>query len=200
VVEFRDSPLRPPIGHRDTAELLEDLCLALRNVAVREDRLPNGEGARETVQEVVELAAELDRRGVKSKTRLDRLSQETGWQMNELLADCRSYPNVIPWVRESDGIRRCFRCAYCKQAERPEDDVRYRACNRCLEQIIRSFDSLRSVVGTVLFRTFSADWRCKHADSETVLVGVDQYEELLLGPGECVICVKELLKAREDAS
>jgi len=68
MVEFRDTPPRPPIANRTAHDLVEDLCLALRAVGV---------GSREAVAEALAIAAELDARGVSSVDRLNRLSEET---------------------------------------------------------------------------------------------------------------------------
>ena len=199
MVEFRNTPPRAAIEERDSSELLEDLCLSLRDVAVREGSLPNSEDAQAAVRTAVLIAEELDSREIDSTEQLNRLSQETGWQMDRLLDDCREFPKVVPWVRESDGIRRYFRCQYCKSAERPEDDVRLCACNACLQRIIESLDSLKPIEGTVLFRTYNADWRCEHADAETVLLGVNCFEEGFLGPGVCKQCLESTLTQREAA-
>ena len=198
VVEFRNTPTRPAIEKRDTPELLEDLCIALRDVAVREGSLPRSEDSQSAVSASVSIAAELEKRGVATTDRLERLSEETGWLMNELLADCRSFPRVVPRVRELDGIRRYLRCRYCKSAERPESDVKWGACNACLTRIIKSIDSLEPIEGTVLFRTYNSDWRCAHADADTVLLGANFYEEGFLGPGVCQACLKDELAQRED--
>lgn len=117
--------------------------------------------------------------------------------MTQLLQECRQFPSVVPHVRELDGIRRNLRCRYCKSAERPEDDVTLCACNACLRRVIRSFESLEPVAGTVLFRTFNPGWRCEHADSDTVLLGIDWYEDGLLGPAKCKRCLEKDLILRE---
>jgi hypothetical protein len=197
VVEFRNTPARSAIGERDSAELLEDLCIALRDVAVREGSLPRSEDAKTAVRLAADIAAELDARGVTTSERLDRLSQETGWLMHQLLEDCRRFPSVLPRVRELDGIRRYIRCRYCKAAERPEDDVRWGTCDTCLRRIIESLDSLNVIEGTVLFRTYNSEWRCEHADANTVLLAANFYAEGFLGPGACRRCLDEEVAKRE---
>jgi hypothetical protein len=188
VVEFRDTPLRPPIPNRAANDLLEDLCLALRAVGV---------GSREAVAEALAIAAELDGRGVSFIDRLNRLSEETGWLMPELLEECRRSPEERPYITGLDGVRQRFRCRYCKQAEHPEDDDRYWACDQCLEKLIHSFTSLVAVEGTVLFRTYNPDWRCPHADPDTVVVGIDHYEDGMLRPGDCKRCLQEAKRRRQ---
>ena len=81
MIEFRNTPERSTVEKRDSSELLEDLCIALREVAIREDFLPKSEVARAAVQEAVLIAKELDARGMNATERIDLLSQETGWRM-----------------------------------------------------------------------------------------------------------------------
>jgi len=199
MVEFRNTPPRPPIVQRDSTELLEDLCIALREVAVREYSLPNGEVAQGAVQESISVSTELDRRGVNATQRLEQLTRETGWLMSQLLADCKLFPIVVPCVRGLDGIRRKLRCNYCKLAEHPEDDVEWGACDVCLRSIIQSFDTLEPIAGTLLFRTYNTEWRCEHADAEMVLLCSDSFGEGLFGPGKCKGCLAEVLAKREHA-
>ena len=195
MVEFRDTPPRPPIPERTANDLLEDLCLALRTIGVGEVWA----ASRESVAEAVAIATELDARGVSFADRLHRLSEETGWLMPKLLEECRRYPEVVPHVTESDGVRRQFRCRYCKNAEHPEDDDRYSACDLCLEKLVHSFSSLVAIEGTVLFRTYNPDWRCPHADADTVVLGIDHYEDGMLRPGDCKRCLQEAKHRRHAA-
>jgi hypothetical protein len=74
--------------------------------------------------------------------------------MPKLLEDCGRSPEEPPYVTELDGVRRRFRCRYCKAAEHQNDD-RYAACDQCLDQLIDSFVLLVAVEGTVLFRTYN---------------------------------------------
>jgi len=194
MVEFRNTPPRPPIPKRTANDLLEDLCLALRAVGV-EEVWP---ASREAVAEALAIAAELDARGVSFADRLNRLSEETGWLMPKLLEECRRCPEDVSHVTEFDGVRRRFRCRYCKNAEHPEDD-RYAACDPCLEKLIHSFSSLVALEGTVLFRTYNPDWRCPHADSDTVVLGIDYYEDGMLRPGDCKRCLQEAKHRRHTA-
>jgi len=186
---------RSPIPNRSTNDLLEDLCLALRAVGVQEV----WPATQEAVAEALAIATELDARGVSVVDRLNRLSEETGWLMPKLLEDCRRSPEMPPYVTELDGVRRRFRCRYCKEAERPEDDDRYSACDQCLGKLIHSFESLVAVEGTVLFRTYNPDWRCPHADSDTVVLGIDHYEDGMLRSGDCKRCLQEAKRRRQSA-
>ena len=195
MTEFVPSAPSPPIAQRDSTALLEDLCIALRNVA--NARGPRGDEMQHGVSLVLALVGELDARAVDVATRLVRLSHETGWLMPELLAECRAYPATLPRVRELDGVRRDQRCHHCGRVERPEDDVTLVACDDCVRRMIDSCDSLQPMPGTVLFRTYNEDWRCDHADADTVLLAVDLYSEGFLGPGRCKECLKQILAARQ---
>src|SRR5688572_6686516 len=117
--QMANTPPRPPIHSRPDGELLEDLCRELRNVAVSESYLPEGERVVAHVREVCAVHAELSLRRVDFRSRLDRLSEETHWQIPALLVDCLGYPQQMPYVREPDGIRRYLRCQLCTRAERP---------------------------------------------------------------------------------
>jgi hypothetical protein len=194
MVEFRNTPARPPISNRSSDELLEDLCLALRAAGVQEV-WPD---TREAVMEAVAIANELDARGISFVERLNRLSTETGWLMPRLLEDCRRGPETPPYVTELDGVRRRLRCRYCRAAEHPEGD-RYSACDRCLTALISSFDSLVALEGTVLFRTYNADWRCPHANPDTVVLGITNYEGDLLAGGDCKRCLQVAAHRRQTA-
>lgn len=114
---MKNTPPEPPIEQRETGELVEDLCLALRDVGVGDQNLPDGEWVVSAVRRVQRLHGELSRRGADVTRRLERLSEETSWQMPPLLRDCLMYPEVIPYVRERDGVRRALRCLACRKRE-----------------------------------------------------------------------------------
>ena len=198
MVEFRNSISSSIIEHRETEELLNDLCVALREVAVWERSLPTGERARESVQNAVDIARELEKRNASFDSRLEELSKETGWMMRQLLEECRQFPGVVPTVRDSDGVRRQLRCSYCKVRERRETELKYWACDACFQLFIQSFESLVPIKGTVLFRTYNANWRCKHADENTIVLGRDHFEDGIHGPGECKQCLEAQLAALQE--
>jgi hypothetical protein len=114
---MKNTPAEPPIEQRETGELVEDLCLALRDVGVGDHNLPDGEWVVSAVLRVRRLHDELSRRGADVTRRLERLSEETSWQMTPLLRDCLMYPEVIPYVRERDGVRRALRCLACRKRD-----------------------------------------------------------------------------------
>src|SRR5262245_39860519 len=119
MTEFRNTPKPLGIPNRSSEDLLEDLCIALRDVGVREWIFRSGEDAQGAIKNVVGIASELEDRNYAFKDRLEQLSKETGWQVGRLLDECRQFPREVPYVRDLDGIRRRFRCRYCKLAEYP---------------------------------------------------------------------------------
>jgi hypothetical protein len=187
---MRNTPALPPIEELDTSELTEELCLALRNVGVRNYGLPGDERAIDAICQVQRLHKELLKRQVLVEERLTRLSEETSWQMSTLFEESLSYPKVIPYVRDADGIRHYFRCPACQKDEYPDRDG-IDLCNGCLN---RAGDAIRAKTpfdGIALYRTYNESKRCRHADSETVLMTIDDSDEEWLGQGFCEICLAE---------
>jgi hypothetical protein len=128
---MKNTPAELPVEQRETEELVEDLCLALREVGVGDYCLPKGEEAVSAVLRVQRLHGELSRRGADITRRLERLSEETSWQMLPLLRDCLMYPDVIPYVRERDGIRRALRCPNCRERELSRREGVLWLCDAC---------------------------------------------------------------------
>ena len=79
-MEVRNTPPSSRIVSRDSGSLLEDLYIALRNVAVWDSDLPSG-------------------RDVNYEARITELSGETGWRIATLLEDCLRFPATTPFVR-----------------------------------------------------------------------------------------------------
>ena len=100
---MRSTPPPPPISERSDTRVVEDLCLAVRNVGVWEHALPTDARALAHVQEVQVLPVELQQRNVDATARLERLSEETGWLMPQLLDECLRFPTILPRVRLLDG-------------------------------------------------------------------------------------------------
>jgi hypothetical protein len=73
-----NTPPDPPVKHRDTKTLVEDLCIALRNVGVWDNELPGGDNVRSFIEETKTIHAELKRRGVDLDSRVAQLSDESG--------------------------------------------------------------------------------------------------------------------------
>ncbi len=57
-----NTPPNIPIKDRDSNKLLEDLCIALRNVGTSDHELPGGDVVRNHIDEVRKIHAELQRR------------------------------------------------------------------------------------------------------------------------------------------
>ncbi|HWY87847.1 MAG TPA: hypothetical protein VNX28_14040 [Gemmataceae bacterium] len=193
---MRDTPPLGPIGERDTESLLEDLCVALRNVGLRDRDLPRGDKVREHVAEVRAIKAELVRRSVKTDDRITRLSHETNWRMQDLLRECLEFPDSMPYVKEADGIRRTLRCRLCRTHERPSDAKVFWWCNECLVHGLKSIEERTPFDGIVLFRTYNPEARCQHADSETILVAEYSSDTIY---GCCAKCLTEELTRRTSS-
>jgi len=175
---------------RDSDELIEDLCLALRNVAIGNYGLPGDQRIVKYIDEVKALYAEILKRDVNSEVRIRQLSGETGWQMEVLLADCLAFPAVCPYLRDEDGIRKYFRCPLCRKAEFPVDS-KLEMCDECLERVAGILDTIPPLYtpppGLLFYRTYNSSKRCSHADSDTVLVTRD--DEEFWYTGRCKVCL-----------
>ena len=97
-MEMRNSPPKPPLHAWDDSALVEELCLALRDVGVENRALPDGEEVRAAILRVKEVSAELVKRGLDCSARITRLSKETAWDMVTLLRDCQAFPEAIPYL------------------------------------------------------------------------------------------------------
>jgi hypothetical protein len=182
-----NTPPKRPIQERADKDLVEDLCIELRHVACADYELPHGHGVIAHIREVCGIHAELAIRRVDSVPRLVELSEETRWQIPTLLGDCLAFPERLPYVREADGIRRTLRCHLCSKAERPQDAKLLWFCNGCLRCVLDGVRQRSPLQGIVLFRTYSAECRCSHADADTVLA-TDHCSDVLFGVCERCIC------------
>jgi hypothetical protein len=177
-----------PIEQRQSNELIEDLCLALRDVGVWTWSLPKDERAISAIENVQTIYGELLRRKVDFQSRIKQLSEETSWQMQTLLEECIDYPQTIPYVRDIDGVRRAFRCSVCEQREYPDREGLF-LCDVCLDEAKTSFETLLPFKYLLLFRIYNKEYWCRHANSETVLMAFNDYDEL--GQTWCKQCVIE---------
>ena len=66
---MRNTLPEPPVEERDTTKLIEDLCLALRDVGVRDHGLPDDERSIAAITSVQQLHAELEKRAVDHHSR-----------------------------------------------------------------------------------------------------------------------------------
>ena len=189
---MRPTSERGPVASRQSQELLEDLCVALRDVGV---------GGRDTdaIDDVRAILAELDVRDVDPAPRLLTLSRETGWLMIDLLEQVVRGGHQRPQVRAADGVRVALRCPHCGAAEYPEDDSVLCACTGCLNRILSSFDTCEPLPTTVLYRTWNRTWWCEHADGDSLLVGLEWDDCTMSGPGMCRKCVEDALESRLGA-
>jgi hypothetical protein len=184
---MRNTPPRPPIEKRSDWELIEDLCIALRNVGVHDSDLPAGPRVKQHIADVGSIHRELASRGADVSSRLSKLSEETFWRMAELLEECLAYPRTVPYVREADGIRRYLRCHLCSRAERPPDAKLFWFCEACMQHVLTALREYVPCEGIVLFRTYNSQCRCSHADADTVLVLLEWYDDDI--QGVCERCV-----------
>ena len=192
---MRNTPAIPPLEERDDTTLIEDLCLALRDVGGL--WCPEDDGrAAARIEEVKKIYALLLERRVDVKDRIDRLSEETSWRMADLLSDCLGYPNVLPYVKDKDGIRRALRCSLCGQGEFP-DKLGIWMCDACLVAVRELLSSCSPMPGLVLFRTYNDSKRCNHADSDTVLFTFDDPYEFAIDNGRCDTCLTDEQERRK---
>ncbi|MEJ7848308.1 MAG: hypothetical protein WKF92_09490 [Pyrinomonadaceae bacterium] len=185
---MQNTPSQLPITQRPTDELIEDLCLALRDVGVRTWSLPNDDFAVSAVRNVQQIYALLRQRNADIRSRIERLSEETSWQMKTLLEECLAFPEVIPYVKDADGVRRALRCSICQKREHLDREGIW-LCDVCLAQAKDSIESLIPMKGLLLLRIYNEENWCKHANSETVLIAFDDYDTL--GNIYCNQCFSE---------
>jgi hypothetical protein len=199
---MRNTDPEPEICHRDTTRLLEDLCLALRDVGVGDYGLLNDKLddniAVAAIVEVRELSNELQRRRIDPSGRLEQLTEETGWLMAVLLEDCLAWPARVPYVRDRDGIRRVFRCPLCQREEIPDRKGIWLGTS-CLQRAAEAMADRETIEGLILYRTYNPEFRCSHADADTlVAVLYDEYDQSLR-ESFCKKCITEELSRRAKA-
>ena len=193
---MRNTPRAPPIEQRETSELIEDLCIALRKVGGCWFPVDDGRAA-ELIGEVQEIHTELVSRQVDVRERISRLSDETLWQMQPLLRECIEYPKSVPYVRDKDGVRRSFRCPICNVREVPDREGIW-LCDQCLAKALESVQNRIPSTGLVLFRTYNESKRCKHADAETVMMTFDDEYDYDIGNSFCELCIAEEQQRRDS--
>jgi hypothetical protein len=197
-MEVRNSPSERPIEEMATKQMIEDLCSALRSVALSQmyDLGPNPRIVA-AIQQAQKIHGELSRRGAKFENRLQLLSEQTNWRMEELLADVLRWPDLTPRVREKDGILRFRRCSICGAREFPDPgEITY--CDACLDRVIEAISTLTPFEGLLLYRTYTASYWCLHADANTVLATADSYD--LPSNSRCIQCLADELDRRRADS
>jgi hypothetical protein len=188
-VEIRNSP--PPTRPTELRDegLLDELALALRDVGTWDYSLARGDaGGEGKVRRVQDLGAEINRRGLDPTPRLEQLTAETDWLMTQLYADCKEFPRVLPLVRERDGVRRSLRCPLCNRNELPDLKGIW-LCEACMDRVESALTSHESITGVFLFRTYTSEKWCKHANAETTMMALDLYEDVPVGA--CIACFEE---------
>ncbi|HEX7314370.1 MAG TPA: hypothetical protein VF297_10630 [Pyrinomonadaceae bacterium] len=185
---MKNTPAELPVEQRETEELVEDLCLALRNVGVLDYGLPEGEQVVAAVLRVQRLHGELSRREADVTRRLERLSKETSWQMIPLLRDCLRYPDIIPYVREHDGIRRALRCPICRKRELSRREGIVWLCDACKAESAAS--GVRGVMRVkITVDGFTPEELCNQTPLEAVLL-----REIVAGRGYWVAALAKPIR------
>src|SRR5262249_50045910 len=103
---MRNTPPKKTIEQRGTDELIDDLCLGLRDVGVGDYGLPEDERAKSAIWEVQLISAEVKIRNADNadfQDRIKRLSEETGWQDEEYDVSLEDSHCARCLVDEQDG-------------------------------------------------------------------------------------------------
>ena len=188
-----NTPPKPPIQERTDLDLLDELCLELRHVGVCDNDLPNGNRVKQHIREVCVIHTELVRRKTDIDSRIDLLSKATSWEIDNLLGDCLAFPRRQPYVKELDGIRRTLRCRLCRKTERPPDAKLFWFCESCMKRVALALQQKAACDGIVVFRSYTPNSRCSHADADTPLAA-EWYSEQIYGV--CERCVSEEIERR----
>jgi hypothetical protein len=149
MVEFRKSPPKPPISERTDKEVVEALCIALRDVGVFNGRLPDGEDVREKIKTAQDIYKEIVKRDINIRRRIKKLARETKWPMVRLLEETIKFPETIPYLEEKPKLvcRECMENTYARNAvlglcddclekgieliEKDSPDIRVLTCSTC---------------------------------------------------------------------
>jgi len=193
---YRSSRPRRPSEQVSSVQLLNELLIALRDVIDSEKILaafahrcePEGtdfDKARALVERVCKLYHSLEKRSEDISEALEEVSNHSGIDMKELLLDCLEFPSVVPYVRDLNGLRRLFLC-FCGKRE-AVDREGLGLCNQCLYLALDCVREKKKTKGFVLYRAYSSEIRCRHADFETVLITL--YKEGRWLPAWCEICL-----------
>jgi hypothetical protein len=170
--------------------------MALRDVIEAEELLAEFDGGRNPegseyervcglVQRVCNLNGMIEKRTDDISLPLEQLSAHTGIDMTQLLNDCLEFPDVIPYVRKLNGMRRMFIC-YCGERE-AVDREGLKLCTHCVSAALECVREKRKGAGFVIYRSYSPEVRCRHADFNTVLITL--YREGTWPPGWCELCL-----------
>jgi hypothetical protein len=192
----RNSRPRRPSEQVSSVELLNDLLISLRDVmdsekvlaefaGGREPEGPEFDKARALIHRVSKLYHMLEKRSEDLSEPLEELSAHSGIDMKELLLDCLEFPQTIPYVRDLTGLRRLFLC-FCGKRE-AVDHEGLGLCNPCLYAALDCVIDKKKSKGFILYRAYSPEVRCRHADFNTVLITL--YKEGHWFPAWCEMCL-----------
>ena len=136
MVEFRNTAPKLPVSERTDKEIVEALCIALREVGVSNAGLPDGERIRERIKTAQEIYKEIVKRDINVTRRIKKLSKETKWPMARLLDETIRFPDTIPYLIENPKLvcRECLKNTYARNAA-------LGLCNDCLKKGIELIES-----------------------------------------------------------
>lgn len=187
------------IQSRESETLIDDLFIALREVAVREGGLPSSLQAIKWIKNVQEIHHELEFRNVSLNEKILELNKQTNWLMDIYLQDCLSWPKTIPLVRENDGIRRLRRCCICRKAEMPLSGNGMPFCDLCLNEIglilekgVSTFSELMLISPKI------PDTDCGHVYRNSLIISYEYNEDFTYY--YCKKCVLQELVKRKKLS
>jgi len=136
MVEFRNTPPKPPISDRADEEVVEALCIALREVGVFNGILPDGEDVREKIKTAQDIYKEIEKRRINVRRRIKKLSKETKWPMERLLNETIHFPETIPYLSKNPKLR-CRGCCDNSYARNAPLGL----CDECLDKGIELIES-----------------------------------------------------------
>jgi hypothetical protein len=183
-------------------ELIEDFLDALKDVLACEvvladlemdlDKEIEAEGAkvdkaRSAITKVCNLYYQLESRKENIEAPLKELSLHLKLDLTRLLADCLKFPAVIPYVRDLGGLRRLFIC-YCGLNEAPDREG-LGLCTGCLQAALECVREKKKSDRFVLYRSYSSQVRCRHADFNTALVTI--FKPGFWLPAWCEVCLMQ---------
>jgi len=193
-------PTRPISSvHINVDALVQDLLLALKDVVACQSMIATNNNGRHTnktnelelqkLRIAVNKVVSLHRRVKDRITGLDENLEEAGAKIDidlkQLLNDCLRFPEVFPYVKNEQGLRKFFLC-YCGEKE-SFDQHGLRLCSSCLEDTLECLKEKKKDKRFILYSTYSAEVRCRHADFKTLLVTFNKPGYWL--PSWCQTCL-----------
>ena len=136
MVEFRNTPQKPPVYERTDKEIVEALCVALREIGVSNAGLPDGERIRERIKTAQEIYKEIVKRDINVTRRIKKLSKETKWPMSRLLDETIKFPEMVPYLANNPKLvcRECRENTFARSAL-------LGLCDDCLDKGIELIES-----------------------------------------------------------